>query len=230
MHQVLFVESGVFLFEDEHTRQVLFGEKIAYIPPNFTHRVFSIGKEVRFHSLYFQSKYELSGVSSIRFFYGSNLLRELIVSLEIHKKKSEVRSICLELFNKLLEEEVLEEVVNHICLPNAKEKRNQQIISYIDENFHQKIKLNDFQNVLPLSTRQIDRIFQSELKISPMEYLRLKRIQMSVVFLKTTNLSIVEIALECGFESLSSFYENFEEIFHTSPKKFQRGEVLIRNQ
>jgi AraC-like DNA-binding protein len=224
LHQVLFVEKGVFLFEDENDRKVLLGDKIAYIPAATLHRAVSIGNQVVFHSFYFEREIDVVRKNRIQFFQGSALLRELIISLASNPKKSEIRSLSLDLLWKLLEKQIQRSKPTEISLPSSKEERNQKIIRFIDDHYKKKIRLEDFQNVLPLSIRQIDRIFQSELKISPMEYLRLKRIQMSVILLQASNLSIVEIALECGFESLSSYYSNFEEIMGTSPKKFQRGE------
>ncbi len=223
LHQLLIVENGVFLLEDEKKRELLYDYNIAFIPSKTKHRTLTWGDAVKFHSLYFDAKSFQSLEKNIYQITDNPVLRALIISLEGKPKQNEIRQLSLKLITKILEEILNKYKSKNLSLPIAKTERNQKIIMYIEKNFRKKILLEDFQNVLPLSTRQIDRTFRSELKISPLEYLKLKRIQMSIVLLETTEETITEISFRCGYESLSSFYAQFEEIMGTSPKRFRRG-------
>ncbi|WP_167836860.1 AraC family transcriptional regulator [Leptospira ryugenii] len=227
LHQMLLVENGVFLLEDDTKRQILYDQTIALIPNKTKHRTIALGDAVTFHSLYFDAKVANTLEKGIHLIPSHPLLRALIISLEGKVKQTEIRSLSLKLIAKILEELLPKNKKRVLALPIAKSERNQKIINYIELNFRKKILIEDFQNVLPLSTRQIDRTFRSELKISPLEYLKLKRIQMAVILLETTEEAITEISLSCGYESLSSFYAHFEEIIGTSPKRFRRGGISL---
>ena len=58
--------------------------------------------------------------------------------------------------------------------------------------------------------------------ISPWEYITIKRVEMAINILKTSDMSKLEIAERCGFSSSSNFYKAFLKIIGKHPKDFCR--------
>ncbi len=71
------------------------------------------------------------------------------------------------------------------------------------------------------SKEHISRTFKTNLGITPSEYLNDIRLNYAANLLKNTNLSILNISMESGFENLSWFYKKFNEKFGVTPKQFR---------
>ena len=69
--------------------------------------------------------------------------------------------------------------------------------------------------------RHLSRLFKQDMKITLFEYLRLYRILMASLALCSRDEAITEIALDCGYESLSTFYRDFNMIYGVAPKSFR---------
>lgn len=74
---------------------------------------------------------------------------------------------------------------------------------------------------LNISLRQLDRIFQAHLDISPSNHYRDMRLLRASGLLKQTNLSITEVALSCGFQSASHFSRYFKRRFNDTPRRYR---------
>ncbi|MBR5307810.1 MAG: AraC family transcriptional regulator [Clostridia bacterium] len=72
------------------------------------------------------------------------------------------------------------------------------------------------------SKEHISRVFKRNLGITPSEYLCEIRLNYAANLLKNTNLSILEVSLEAGFDNLSWFYRRFNERFGVAPRGFRR--------
>ena len=56
--------------------------------------------------------------------------------------------------------------------------------------------------------------------ISFKQYVVEKRLQRAILLLKTTNRKMIDIAMDCGFDSISGFYSAFRKKTGTTPNKF----------
>lgn len=100
------------------------------------------------------------------------------------------------------------------------------MISYIQSNYQDKITLNDVAEAGMMCQSKCCRLFREALKQSPIEYLQNYRINKGVYLLDHTDLSITEIALECGFHGASYFTETFRKINGTTPKEYRKQAKL----
>jgi AraC-like DNA-binding protein/mannose-6-phosphate isomerase-like protein (cupin superfamily) len=225
LNQVLLVTKGAFLLEDSHSRKILYKDLIAFIPASIKHKVIAIGERVNFHSIYFNSKNQKFKKDSINILRASILFQELIKSVDTSQNKLRTKLIT-SLIQDLLNESLKTSELNSISLPRSDDIRVANLINYLDQNFYKKIHLEDLQSVLPLSERQIQRIFSDDLKISISDYIKMKRIQSATLLLNTSKKSILEIAGICGYESISTFYESFKELLGVSPKKFRSSKNI----
>ena len=82
-----------------------------------------------------------------------------------------------------------------------------------------------------LTTRKIARsvgmaeapfhiLFKKEMKITPMTFLTLVRIQRAKTFLNNTSLSFREVALRSGFKNYNSFPKHFQRLEGMSPTQY----------
>ena len=83
-----------------------------------------------------------------------------------------------------------------------------------------------------LSSRQIRRIVQKELGVSPIQLLQTRRLLLAKQLLTETTLPVTEIAFSSGFASLRRFNDAFNTRYGLSPtrlrKKIVAGEAIAR--
>jgi len=94
-------------------------------------------------------------------------------------------------------------------------------INYIQDNYMNKILLEDLAKYVCISPFYFSRIFKSETGYSPYEYITMIRLNHAKMLLKTTNLLIKEIAFKVGFNSESNFVTCFKEHANVTPSKFR---------
>lgn len=78
--------------------------------------------------------------------------------------------------------------------------------------------------LVELSSRtqeHVSRCFRRHLKQSPSQWIAAKRVQYARQLLDTSELSISEIAYECGFENLSYFHRCFKSSTGMSPRAYR---------
>ena len=104
---------------------------------------------------------------------------------------------------------------------NKQQDRILTMISFIQENFAEKLTLEEIADSAAVSTRECLRCFQSSIRQSPMDYLISYRIQVAKKLLETTDHSITEIALRCGFNSNSYFTKIFHRTCGKTPNAYR---------
>lgn len=100
-------------------------------------------------------------------------------------------------------------------------KRLRKAISYIQNNYKEKITLEDIAENVHISIRECNRMFNKYLKLSPINYLQSVRLQKATAMLTDHNKSIVEVALENGYTSSSYFGKIFKEHHNITPKEYR---------
>ncbi|WP_315118262.1 AraC family transcriptional regulator [uncultured Clostridium sp.] len=103
----------------------------------------------------------------------------------------------------------------------AEDQRIKEMLSYIHENYKEKITLEDMAKAVNISRSECCRFFKRMIKLTPFEYLISYRISQSILLLKKSNLSITEIAYEVGFGSVSYYIEKFRKHTDYTPKEFR---------
>lgn len=96
------------------------------------------------------------------------------------------------------------------------------VFEYISENFKNDIKLEDLAKEVSLSHHYLCKCFKKVTGKTIFEYIEQMRIQNSCYLLKTTDKSIMEIALESGFNSVNFFNRTFKKILDITPKEYRQ--------
>ncbi|MEX0810119.1 MAG: GlxA family transcriptional regulator [Dongiaceae bacterium] len=74
-----------------------------------------------------------------------------------------------------------------------------------------------------VSQRKLERLFINHVGRSAVAYYRTLRLQHARVLLTNTSLSIREIALACGYGSLSHFAKSFSDLFEKRPREYRNA-------
>ena len=106
--------------------------------------------------------------------------------------------------------------------PQKNQDRILTMIAFIQENFAEKLTLEDIADSAAVSTRECLRCFRASIHQSPMDYLIEYRIRISKKMLETTSLSITDIALRCGFNSNSYYTKQFHRICGKTPNAYRK--------
>jgi AraC family transcriptional regulator len=96
-----------------------------------------------------------------------------------------------------------------------------QVLEYINEHLDRDIKLVDLAQLLGMSQFHFSHLFKQSLGIAPYQYLLQQRIERAKQLLKQTERSIMEIALECGFNSHSHLSKQFRQLTGMTPKAYR---------
>jgi len=93
-------------------------------------------------------------------------------------------------------------------------------VAYIEAHVEDEVDLGECASHLGISRRQLERLFQRYLDTTPLQYLNKVRLQHARSLLTETNLSVMQVAVACGFGSSSYFSKVFRTQYGVSPYKF----------
>jgi AraC family transcriptional regulator len=96
-----------------------------------------------------------------------------------------------------------------------------EVLEYIDAHLDEDIKLIDLATLLDMSQFHFSTLFKQAIGASPYQYLLQQRIERAKQLLKQTERSIMEIALECGFNSHSHLSKQFRQLTGITPKVYR---------
>ncbi|GAB2537643.1 AraC family transcriptional regulator [Gracilibacillus alcaliphilus] len=156
----------------------------------------------------------------------------------LHLKKMYLADLTL----SDLEKDLLEgQIINHfvallfmiyeisnkelIKIPLANNEKNNHVnrlITWIDQNYQRNITLDEMADNLHLSKYYMSRIFKDITGKTIMQYLINRRLVRTKYLLEMyPDKSMVDIAMESGFESPSHFSRKFKDHYHISPTEYR---------
>lgn len=170
----------------------------------------------------------------------------LITAEDVPETHEQIRRIMLEIseeyfadaplseaavYSKLIEIFVL---IGRSYSPNAKSfdisiskhreytERFMYICDYIIEHFSEDLTLDSIADLSGFSKYHFSRLFKQFTNMSFYKYLNKKRIENAEKLLMDQALTITEVALRCGFSSLSAFIRMFKIIKNCTPTEFKQ--------
>lgn len=100
------------------------------------------------------------------------------------------------------------------------------VLKYIRENFDKDITLEDMAAVAGFSNKYFCKFFKDMTGTTPVNYLLTYRIERAARRLLGTDLSVTQIAYDCGFNDLSYFIKTFKAFKKVSPKDYRKAESI----
>lgn len=96
-----------------------------------------------------------------------------------------------------------------------------QVVETMRQNFWNPISLNDMAEMANFSPCYFNQVFRSIVGIPPSRYLTALRLDAAKRFLIDTNLRVIDICYEVGYNSLGTFSSRFTELVGVSPQGFR---------
>ena len=97
-----------------------------------------------------------------------------------------------------------------------------QVIQMMEGNIEDPLSPADLADQVGMSTRQLERLFRRYLNRSPKRYYMELRLQKARNLLMQTDMSVINVALACGFASPSHFSKCYRGHYNTTPYR-ERG-------
>lgn len=138
-----------------------------------------------------------------------------------HPLRYELASIKLTEFFIKLEKELCYDFRPHAGI----DYEMLDILDFIDTHITSDISLSRLAAKTGLTESSFSRRFSRLNGISFKQYVITRKIARAVILLQNTNMKMVDIALECGFDSISGFYDAFKKQTGTTPSKFTEFEM-----
>jgi len=93
----------------------------------------------------------------------------------------------------------------------------------VEEARRERLTKADVARVAGSAPGQLDRLFRSQLGVSPARFYLQMRLDKAQRLLRQTGMSVTQVAVACGFESASHFSKCYRERFGTRPSQDRSG-------
>jgi len=108
---------------------------------------------------------------------------------------------------------------------NEANKEILEAVQYIKEHYNQTLNLEKMANLAGLSMTYFSRKFHQVTGMGMKEFLTYIRLSNAEKELLSTNHSITEVALNCGFSNSNYFKDAFKKTYGMSPKTYRKSRV-----
>lgn len=95
-----------------------------------------------------------------------------------------------------------------------------EAVAFLEARIEEPFDLDACADQLKLSRRQIERLFNRYLGVTPVRYMNDLRLQRGRALLAETDMSVTEVAIACGYASTSHFSKSFRGKYGLSPYRF----------
>ena len=92
------------------------------------------------------------------------------------------------------------------------------VVALMEEHLEEPMSQTELASQAALSTRQLERLFRKYLSTTPTRYYLNLRLARARQLLRQTSLSILSVALACGFVSASHFSKCYRETYGKTPR------------
>ncbi|MEK3884022.1 AraC family transcriptional regulator [Paenibacillus sp. PL2-23] len=163
---------------------------------------------------------------------GEALIAELIEEARGHATGRDVmmesllRQLLLLLFRTQAEHVTTEEQ------PSSAHRVISEVASYIGDNYHESLRLNDVAKRFYISPYYLSRKFKQCTGFGYSEYVQLVRVREAQRLLRETDLKMIEVAARIGIQPVANFYKLFKSANGCSPlqyRKRQRGQQWVED-
>jgi len=108
-------------------------------------------------------------------------------------------------------------------------ERIKGILSYIYEHYSEDITADDIAKHMNISRGECFRCFKRFMNKRLIHYINEYRLQKAAALLRQTEMSVAEIAVECGFYNISYFGKTFKDIYKVTPLQYRKAYIWTDN-
>ena len=142
----------------------------------------------------------------------------------VTKKDFEVIIGLFEILSLLSESTDYNKINIEAYTPNndtIKKDRLSDVFQFIKDNYKKEISLDEVAQIANLTPTSFCRMFKAKTKKNFVEYLNEIRISNACKHLIETDMSVSEIAYECGYKTVSNFNKLFKKNTGSTPKEYK---------
>lgn len=113
-------------------------------------------------------------------------------------------------------------LIHRCCHPHHTPKNFEYIVRFLQENYHEKLRLADCAHQLHISYDYFQHKFKEHTGLSPQQFLTEQRLAAAEELLCNSALSCTEIAFRCGFSTSAQFSALFKKKHGIPPLRYRR--------
>ncbi|MDX9938401.1 MAG: AraC family transcriptional regulator [Sphaerochaetaceae bacterium] len=102
-----------------------------------------------------------------------------------------------------------------------KDKTVEKMYKFITSNYLKQVAIQDVADHVNLNANYANTLFRESTGLSIGRFISMMRIYKSQSLLLTTDLKIIDVALDSGFQSLGNFYKSFQQQVGESPSQYR---------
>ena len=105
--------------------------------------------------------------------------------------------------------------------PTLGNKRIDKIISFINNNYTRNLKLNEIAEMASMNSSAFCRYFKENTGKTLLQYVMGMRVGYACKLLALGEMDISQIAMECGFDSITHFNRTFKQLVNLTPTQYR---------
>lgn len=239
--EIVYIQAGYGNIQYSDQQKPYSAGDLIILGPNTPHQYFNDRETI--HSLSILFNHNLLALN----FFDHALTKDILEFLKIASSGLIFREFnqheALDLIGKIIQTSQLEQALYLILLLNKltgtttlesfnvkndfqEQKRNyarmQNILNYINHNAHRQLFIDELADQFNMSRNHFSKFFNQNSSLSFSQYLLSIRVERACKLLANTDKSITEIALDVGFESISTFNRAFQRIKTQTPTQFRQ--------
>lgn len=195
---------------------------VIHFDPAFIWNSLAGDLDYRFLSLFFERGPE----------FAHRLDRNNPVTADIHRLLCDIYDEmcrcedCYELMVKVKLQMLLVTIIRNYSYGNTAHRRPlaehdisqlNKVGAYIEEHLFEEIRLSQLAAVIHVTPTYFSALFKRYYGIPPIEYIINKRVRHAIELIRTTNRSLTDIAMSCGFNNSTNFYKAFRRVTGRTP-------------
>ena len=207
------------------------------IAPGFPHYIKSKGEQWFYDSLAFKGSDASRLVNQIGFETNEihSPLQSYFIDALLEKISKECRALDM-MWDRIVActlDELLTKIIRFskqdfvLSMPDHSQKLR-DLRSEIHENFHLPWTIKKMADKLSLSCSRFASLYKQEFRTSPTEDLIKTRIAQAKKMLSTTKVSVKQVSVACGFESVHYFHRAFKKRIDITPKHYQNFKLSMK--
>lgn len=96
------------------------------------------------------------------------------------------------------------------------------LLSYIEEHLYEPLTIEELAKQMGYSSYHLHKLFTGAFEMSIHTYIVRRRLSEAAYFLVQSDMSIIEIALQAGYESQQAFHKAFKGLYHKTPANYRK--------
>jgi AraC family transcriptional regulator len=102
-------------------------------------------------------------------------------------------------------------------------RRLRRVLDYIGDNIAEDLSLSQLASIAGMSPHYFSELFRQSTGQTPHSFVLFRRIDRAKEQLRDSNHSVIDAAVECGFQNASHFARTFRRFVGVTPREFQRS-------